>query len=82
MYTYIFFRLSKDVIDDKSNVVTPFKDVLAMLTLSRYNNISLAIASNNTEPKHANQLIKLFSWDQFFMNKQIYSGPIKTHLKT
>lgn len=70
------------MIDQKSNIIEPFKDVLAIFTIIQYNHMSIAIASNDTaNPKHVNQLIKFFSWDKFFINKQIYPGPIKEHLK-
>lgn len=41
----------------------------------------MSVASRTSEVDGAEQLLKLFDWNKFFQNKQIYPGSKDTHIK-
>ncbi|KAH9507753.1 Magnesium-dependent phosphatase 1 [Bulinus truncatus] len=69
------------VYDAHRRPVTYFKDVPDILKQLYNSGFQLAIASRTSAIQEANDLTRLFNWDQFFHYRQIYPGSKITHFK-
>nr|CAD7394900.1 unnamed protein product [Timema cristinae] len=75
-----FHSLSwNEVVDSRGEIIRYYPEVPEVLKKLANDGFILAVASRTSEIKGANQLLKLFDWDQYFKYKEIYPGSKVTH---
>ncbi|KAL0280077.1 UNVERIFIED_CONTAM: hypothetical protein PYX00_001473 [Menopon gallinae] len=70
-----------EIIDYHQKVVECYKDVPDVLEDLHGSGYKLAVASRASEKDAANQLIRLFGWDRYFSQKEIYPSSKISHFK-
>nr|CAD7576427.1 unnamed protein product [Timema californicum] len=68
-----------EVVDSRGGIIRYYPEVPEVLKKLANDGFILAVASRTSEIKGANQLLKLFDWDQYFKYKEIYPGSKVTH---
>jgi magnesium-dependent phosphatase 1 len=58
-----------------------FPEVTDVLEAIKDNQIDIGAASRTTYPEGANSLLKLYGWDKYFRQKEIYPGSKVAHFK-
>ncbi|XP_050540551.1 magnesium-dependent phosphatase 1-like [Daktulosphaira vitifoliae] len=77
-----FHKNSSGKIEDKrGQIIKCYPESSKVLEFLSLNKISISIASRTGEVDGAEQLLKLFGWNKFIQNKQIYPGSKVTHIK-
>lgn len=61
--------------------VTHFPDSVKILQYFQQESIPVAAASRTGEISGAKQLLKIFEWEKYFVQKEIYPGRKTTHFK-
>nr|CAD7395342.1 unnamed protein product [Timema poppensis] len=72
-------KTRSEVVDSRGEIIRYYPEVPEVLKKLANDGIILAVASRTSEIKGANQLLKLFDWDQYFKYKEIYPGSKVTH---
>ncbi|XP_017482488.1 PREDICTED: magnesium-dependent phosphatase 1-like [Rhagoletis zephyria] len=76
------FQKKGDKVYDRNNQhVTYYKEVPAVLEKLISLGYELGIASRTGAIEEAEDLLRLFNWNQYFSYKQIYPGTKTTHIK-
>ena len=77
------FRMDSNgnIYDSINREVKPFEDVPQILCKLHKEGYQIAIASRTEVPQGANDLIRLFQWDEFIHYRKIFPGVKITHFK-
>ena len=67
--------------DSRGKTIKYFPEVPEVLEYLKNEGIPIAVASRTTEIDGANQLIRLFKWEKYFVQKEIYPGCKLDHFK-
>lgn len=80
-YSPPFKKGSKgDIVDSAGSKISAYKETTEVLDSLHKDGYQLAVASRTSEIKGAKQLIKLFGWEKYFSNMQIFPGCKVTHI--